>query len=268
MAVSRKLALGLAGALFAVGGVGVGLAVATHASGTAPTNAAYSAASGTTATPPTWMTSYAGYSGMMSRDGVPGAAPGTGAWPGAMMGGGYGMRGGTGMGAIMGRVLASAPGPRVSAAQGAADANAVPPGASVDAAHKRLTFTGGTVTLTLVAGPDESNTDIFQTAGLSNPEIVVPPGARVTLRLVNADTDAAHGLVITAAGAAQSSWMPMMSATAAFPGAATWALGAAGSSGAPVRDTSFTAATPGTYTYLCPVPGHAQQGMYGAFTVR
>jgi uncharacterized cupredoxin-like copper-binding protein len=27
------------------------------------------------------------------------------------------------------------------------------------------------------------------------------------------------------------------------------------------------AATPGTYTYLCPVPGHAQQGMYGTLTV-
>jgi len=31
---------------------------------------------------------------------------------------------------------------------------------------------------------------------------------------------------------------------------------------------TFTAATPGSYRYLCPVPGHAQKGMAGAFTVR
>jgi len=30
---------------------------------------------------------------------------------------------------------------------------------------------------------------------------------------------------------------------------------------------TFTAATPGTYHYLCPVPGHAQKGMTGTFTV-
>ena len=31
---------------------------------------------------------------------------------------------------------------------------------------------------------------------------------------------------------------------------------------------TFTAATPGTYHYLCPVPGHAQKGMRGIFTVQ
>jgi nitrite reductase (NO-forming) len=30
---------------------------------------------------------------------------------------------------------------------------------------------------------------------------------------------------------------------------------------------TFTAASPGTYRYLCPVPGHAQKGMTGTFTV-
>jgi plastocyanin len=30
---------------------------------------------------------------------------------------------------------------------------------------------------------------------------------------------------------------------------------------------TFTATTPGTYHYLCPVPGHAQKGMTGTFTV-
>lgn len=30
---------------------------------------------------------------------------------------------------------------------------------------------------------------------------------------------------------------------------------------------TFTATTPGTYRYLCAVPGHARQGMTGAFIV-
>jgi nitrite reductase (NO-forming) len=30
---------------------------------------------------------------------------------------------------------------------------------------------------------------------------------------------------------------------------------------------TFTASQAGTYHYLCPVPGHAQKGMAGAFTV-
>ncbi len=32
--------------------------------------------------------------------------------------------------------------------------------------------------------------------------------------------------------------------------------------------TTFMAPTPGTYYYLCPVPGHAQAGMWGKLVVR
>ena len=269
MTVSRKLALGLTGAMLATGGLGIGLALAPGDSTPTSTVAAFSAMSGVAGKPPAWMTSYAGYSGMMSRYGAPGTATGTGAWPpGGMMGDGSGMYRGHDMGVIMGRVLASAPGPRVSTAQAAADATAIPRGASVDAVHNRLTFTGDTAALTLVVGSDEANMYVFRAAGLTNPEIVIPAGARVTLRLVNADTDMAHGVVVTTAGVARSSWMPMMTSTAAFSGAAIWALGEADGSGAPFRDTSFTTAAPGAYIYMCPVPGHAQQGMYGTFTVR
>jgi uncharacterized cupredoxin-like copper-binding protein len=30
---------------------------------------------------------------------------------------------------------------------------------------------------------------------------------------------------------------------------------------------SFTASTPGTHEYLCPVPGHAAEGLAGSFVV-
>lgn len=176
---------------------------------------------------------------------------------------------GTDMGRIMGRVLAAAPGPRITATQSQAEAAAVPAGARVDAAANTVAFTGRTVTLTVVAGPAAQSMYTFGIAGLTDPAITVPANAQVTLRFVNADTDMAHGIVITTAGpAATRAWMPMMSAAPAFPRAALWALGEQNSSGAPTATTQFTATTAGTYTYLCRVPGHAQQGRYGTFTVR
>ena len=57
-----------------------------------------------------------------------------------------------------------------------------------------------------------------------NPAIVVKPGARVSIQVINADPDTAHGLVVTASEAT-SSWMPMMTARPAFPGSALWFLG-------------------------------------------
>jgi rusticyanin len=132
-----------------------------------------------------------------------------------------------------------------------------------------VAFTGRAVTLTVVAGPAGQSMYTFEIAGLSDPAISVPAGAQVTLRFVNADTDMAHGIVLTATDrAASEAWMPMMNAAPAFHRAALWALGEADSSGAPTATAQFTASTAGTFTYLCPVPGHAQQGMTGTLTVR
>lgn len=214
-------------------------------------------------------TGTSGYGGMMNGwTGNGSSGTGTGMMGGsgtAMMGG---SAAGINMGSMMGRALANASGPHVSTAQAAADATTVPAGASVDATHNRLTFTGNSVTLTLVAGTDEKNDYAFKVAGLTNPQIIVPASTRVTLRLINADADTAHGVLVTTTDAANTSWMPMMTSTVAFPGSAIWALGEADSSGAPTATTSFTAATAGTYTYLCTVPGHTQQGMHGTLTVR
>lgn len=59
----------------------------------------------------------------------------------------------------------------------------------------------------------------------------------------------------------------MMGAAPAFPGAALWFLGNPTSVGMHAGTVTFTAGTAGTYRYLCPVPGHAQKGMVGAFQV-
>jgi hypothetical protein len=50
-------------------------------------------------------------------------------------------------------------------------------------------------------------------------------------------------------------------------GSAVWFLGNPTSAGMHAGTLTFIAGTPGTYRYLCPVPGHAQKGMTGTFTV-
>jgi uncharacterized cupredoxin-like copper-binding protein len=230
---------------------------ATTAIGVVIATGPASAAAGNTGTGSTPIGA-GGYSTMMGS-GTSGRGGMMGDWTGA---------GSINMGSMMGRALANTSGSRMSTAQAAAESNAVPASASVDATRNRLTFTGNIVTLTLVVGTDEQNDYSFKVAGLTNPQIIVPAGARVTLRLINADADMAHGVLVTANSAADTSWMPMMTSTAAFSGSAIWALGEADSSGASTATTSFSATAPGSYTYLCPVPSHAQQGMHGAFTVR
>jgi rusticyanin len=171
------------------------------------------------------------------------------------------------MGQVMGRLFADAPGPRVTPSEAAALGNQVPAGATVDKGANRITFAGSRVHLTVVASPPGNPDETFRAAGLVNPTIVVPPGAQVTLALVNADPDTAHGLVIASTGVA-SSYMPMMTGPEAFSGAALWFLGNPTSAGMHEGSIAFTPSTPGTYQYLCPVPGHAQKGMIGSFVVQ
>lgn len=165
----------------------------------------------------------------------------------------------------MGRLFADAPGPRLSPPEATDLANAVPAGAGVDRTANRLSFSTASVHLVVLASPSMPAED-FRIAGVADPTIVVPRGAQVSIELVNADSDMAHGLVVTASGAA-SSWMPMMSAAPAFTGSALWFLGESTSAGMHTGTLDFTAATTGTYQYLCPVPGHAQEGMLGTFMV-
>jgi hypothetical protein len=89
----------------------------------------------------------------------------------------------------------------------------------------------------------------------------------VTIELINADADMAHGLVIMPAGTSRSA-MPIMTAAPSFTGSALWFPGKPATAGMHAGTLAFTAVTPGSYQYLCPVPDHAQEGMAGTFTVR
>ena len=162
---------------------------------------------------------------------------------------------GTDPGKIMGRLWANAPGPRVSAAQAATLGGQVPAGARIDRTANTITFTATTVRLTVLASPSGGPDETFCIAGVTNPAIVVR-GSQVSIGVINADPDTAHGLVVTASQ--DTTWMPMMTARPAFTGSALWFLGNPTSAGMHAGTLTFTAATPGTYQYLCPAPGHAR----------
>jgi hypothetical protein len=179
---------------------------------------------------------------------------------------GFMMRTSRDPGKIMGALFANAPGSRVSPARAARLGNQVAAGATASDALNRITFPGMTARLTVVASPAGGPDGSFRIAGMVNPAIVVKAGARVSIELINADPGTAQGLVITAATAG-SSPMPMVTARPAFAGAAAWFLGNPTSAGMHAAALSFTATTPGTYQYLCPVPGHALEGMTGTFSV-
>jgi len=127
-------------------------------------------------------------------------------------------------GKVMGALWANGPGPRVGPAQAARLGSLTPAGAVLDRAANRITFTGTSVRLVVVASPPGGRDESFRIAGLVNPAITVKAGARVSIEIINADPDTAHGLVITA-GHGTPSWMPMMATRAAFAGAALWFLG-------------------------------------------
>ena len=123
-----------------------------------------------------------------------------------------------------------------------------------------------TVRLAILGSPSTGRDMTFQVAGLADPTIVVPVGATVTVRFINADHDEAHGWLLTPARPSFP-YMAMMGSPVAFPGAFARPLGDPNASGRPEETITFRATVPGQYTYLCPVPGPAQQGMYGTFEV-
>ena len=268
-------------AVVTAAGLGIGIGIATSGSPGAPAGTAPAAAA-------PGSPSYSYYRSMMSRYyGGSSMMGGPGGYQSMMNAAGYEwmfggttapawMRGtslpgwmmgtGTDPGQVMGQLWASAPGPRVSPGQAAQLGSQVPAGARIDPASRTITFTTGSVHLTALASPAGGPDETFRIAGLVNPAVIVPAGAQVAIEVINADPDTAHGLVITATGD-KSTWMPMMTSQPAFPGSAVWFLGNPTTAGMHTATLTFTATAPGTYQYLCPVPGHAQESMTGTFTV-
>ena len=209
--------------------------------------------------PSGWMMSAAGYRWMTGAHGVPGWMRGR-RFPGYMMGPG------ADPGKIMGRFWANAPGTRVSPAQAARLGRWLPASAQVSQPARTITFTTRNVRFAVLASPAGGPDETFRIAGLVNPKVVVPAGARVSIEVINADPDTAHGLVIVGRQGARSD-LPMMTARPAFAGSELWFLGDPTSAGMHAGTLRFTATRPGDYRYLCAVPDHALKGMIGTFIV-
>lgn len=244
-----RIALAIGAAALLVAGGGVLTAMAFGGPAAVPT------------TPIPTSSPYPGYAAMLDGTDTPQWMIG-GSLPGPLMMGGNGDPG-----KAMGRWLANAPGTRISAQDAARLADQAPAHAAIDRARHRIVFTTRDVRLTALAGPADGPDETFRIAGMVNPTIVVPIAAQVTIQLINADPDMAHGLVITNQNAG-TYWMPMMATGPTFTGAAVWALGDPTTAGLATATLTFTADRPGTYDYLCAVPGHAEKGMIGAFLVQ
>ncbi len=269
-AVIGAAAITAAGLVTAAAITGCGTTTTTPAAAAAPAGPAYSyyrtmmgrlygGASMMGGSSYGWMMGGTGYRWMMGGLAAPAWMRGR-ALPGFMMGTSRDP------GKIMGSLFADAPGPRVSPAQAAQLGSQIPVGATLDRAANRITFTSASVRLTVLASPAGGPDETFRIAGMTDPAITVKADARVSIEVINADPDTAHGLVITTSQA-RSSWMPMMTSRPAFPGSALWFLGSPTTAGMHAATLTFTGSTAGTYHYLCPVPGHAQKGMTGLFTV-
>jgi hypothetical protein len=218
----RRIIVLISVAALAAAGLGAGLAVAASGSGTQAPAATEAAAPGS---PPysyyhsmmsgyggssmmggsgnyQWMMGTAGYQWMFGGTSAPTWRRGA-VMPGSMMGSS------ADPGKYMGQLWANAPGPRVSPSQAAQSGSQIPAGAHVNAGTRTITFTTASVHLVAVASPAGGPDETFRIAGLVNPAITVPAGAQVSIQVINADPDTAHGLVITASSDV-SSPMPMM----------------------------------------------------------
>ena len=168
------------------------------------------------------------------------------------------------LGQIWGRAFAARATQHEALSRAESEANQVPAGATVDRTANLIRFTTRNATMTVVANPPNGRDMAFRIAGLENPTIQIPRGARVTIRFVNGDSDSAQGWLLLDPVVQVGS---TVHGPRAFPGADAPILGDPTPAGQPMETITFRATTDGTYRYECPVPGHAAMGMQGTLDV-
>jgi len=131
---------------------------------------------------------------------------------------------------------------------------------------KQLVFEGKRITVPVVAVAPASPDTTFEIHGKVNPTIILPAGAKVRFKLGNADGGMPHGLVVTS----QSPPYPdNVREKIRPPLAGTGYVDRAKSKmHLQVAETGWFKLKPGTYYYVCPVPAHARNGMYGKIIVK
>jgi plastocyanin len=164
----------------------------------------------------------------------------------------------------VGTALAGRAPQALSLAQTLALSNQVPAGAVIDKAANRIVFTVQSVSFTVVAVPPGGPDMTFRVAGLTDPALVVPRDARVTVQFINGDSDEAHGWMVVSEQPPFSFGQPK---APSIRGAFSGLIGDPTASGQGASTVTFHAGPDGGYQYICPMPGHAQMGMHGAFIV-
>ena len=140
-------------------------------------------------------------------------------------------------------------------------------GVIVDAKTNTVKFTGSKIIIPIIASPENGPMYSFGIYGLVNPTIVVRRSTEVRLLFVNGDNDMYHGVVVTA-GAPPYPYMGMMMFdNPAFGNSFVPPLPPESSGKYTGASAIFDASQAGSFYYICQVPGHAADGMYGRFLV-
>ena len=117
--------------------------------------------------------------------------------------------------------------------------------------------------------------EYFEMYGLENPRIIAKQGVTIKFEIVNMDA-MEHNLELTSNGPPYR-YMSMMGYDGEYYGNRTYYGNSmmyssflppySGNSHYPYENSSFTTTNSGNYWYICTYPGHAEEGMYGEFTV-
>ncbi len=130
-----------------------------------------------------------------------------------------------------------------------------------------LYYRSAHVTLVALGAPGSRPGMYWQIDGIVGPTVSVPARATITVDFANGDPGHPHGFELTTA-APPYPRMAMMVGQVAANGAFVMPVPAPQGNLWYATSTSFAAPSPGTYYIICPVPGHAQQGMWSKFIVR
>ncbi|MHB1629950.1 MAG: cupredoxin domain-containing protein, partial [Bacilli bacterium] len=207
-----------------------------------------------------YATSNAGSAGSIVNGGGYGMMGGYGS--GANGGSGYGMMGGYGSGAnggggygMMGGYGSGANRSLVSNAQLSQLVRQGEAGATINRKTNTVTYKGQNVTLVALASPHGKPNMTWEIDGLVNPTVVVSSKAQVRVTLVNTDWGYMHGFEVTTSPPPYP-FMSMMFINNDFllmplPPRTTKSLTSARYDAI----SGLLNLRPGTYHYLCPVPG-------------
>lgn len=137
-------------------------------------------------------------------------------------------------------------------------------------AHRQgsvLVYRNSHVTLVALGAPGSRPGMYWQVDGINGATVSVPAGSKVTVDFADGDPGHAHGFELTTA-APPYPQMAMMVGQVAATGAFVMPVPAPQGNLWYATTTNFVAPSPGTYYIICPVPGHASQGMWAKFIVR